>query len=110
MKPLNEEQMQDLYGDFYNANTKVPFARKDVPESLWPLIPYAQFWGVSDDWQREQLIQKAPIAVIKNLKVVTASFDDQLDEWLAGNESLSHSPSDAYIAFSAMRMGADFAT
>jgi hypothetical protein len=43
-----------------------------------------------------------------NLKWVVVKFDDQLDSWLAGPMAQSASPTDAYIAFSAMRMAADF--
>jgi hypothetical protein len=39
---------------------------------------------------------------------VVSDIDDQLDDWLAGDEAKSDSPSAEYIAFSAMRMAADF--
>lgn len=90
---------------------KIPratFNLKDVPRNLVQLVPYAEFWGAADDWAREDVIRMTPEFLQKNLKWVVAAFDDQLDEWLAGSEASSREPSDAYVAFSAMRMAADF--
>ncbi|MCR9294964.1 MAG: hypothetical protein NXI32_19785 [bacterium] len=80
----------------------------DIPDALYPLIPYARFWGISDDWQREQLAIKAPDCVRESFKRLIEQNDDVLDDWLSGEEALSAQPTDAYVAFSAMRMCADF--
>ncbi len=100
--------MNEKYGDFASASGNVVFDESDVPENLEGLIPYAKFWGLSDDWAREQLATKAPEHVKAELKLLIARYDDALDEWLAGDEAASANPSDAYVAFSAMRMCADF--
>ena len=78
-----------------------------VPARLRPLIPYAEFWGASDDTIREQLAERVPLEARKELKEIIRQYDDLLDEWLAGPESSSANPSREYIAFSAMRMIAD---
>ncbi len=44
----------------------------------------------------------------ENLKWVIQHFDDDMDDWLAGREAFETNPSDAYIAFSSLRMAADF--
>ena len=62
----------------------------------------------ADDWEREQLVRKAPPPVCESLQRLINEHDDALDQWLAGAEATSESPTDAYIAFSAMRMCADF--
>jgi hypothetical protein len=83
--------------------------KRRVPHELWPLLPYAEFWGVSDDSIRELLIQRAEPEVQANLKNVIAAFNDDLETWLAGKDADNPSPSPEYLAFSAMRMAADFA-
>lgn len=107
-KVLTQEEMSIAYGEFFRASRKVCFDTTDVPKNLQPLISYAEFWGISDDWARQDLIQKASSDVKQNLKSVIGMFEDELDAWLACPEVAGAAPSDAYIAFSAMRMGADF--
>lgn len=101
--------MAELYGSFINMSHKNLFKDSDVPNELKPLIPYARFWGVADDCKREQLVEHASKDIINNLKYSVEIFDDALDGWLSGSESTCPEFSDAYIAFSAMRMAADFA-
>jgi hypothetical protein len=105
---LSVEEMKQLYGTFYEASPKASIDLSQVPGSLHVLVPYAEFWGISDDWAREELVAKSSQSVQENLKAVVALFDDKLDEWLAGEEADSTSPSKEYVAFSAMRMAADF--
>ena len=105
---LDDSRMREVYGGFYAASPQVPFEPNDVPISLRILIPYARFWGVTDDLKREQLVQSANPSIIMNLKKVVTDFDDDLDAWLAGQGATAPRPSAAYLAFSAMRMAADF--
>lgn len=96
------------YGEFAKCSPLVEFDESDVPENLRNLIPYARFWGISDDLEREVLSEAADQSVKDRLKALIAENDDLLDDWLAGEEADSLAPSDAYVAFSAMRMCADF--
>lgn len=100
--------MKEKYGPFFESSSKLTLDQRRIPQTLWPLIPYASFWGVADDWAREQLVQKAPKDVQQNLKAIVAAHDDLLDEWLAGEEASNPKPSLEYVAFSAMRMAAEF--
>lgn len=106
---LNPAKIKTVYGSFYNESPKVSLDKDNVPKKLWPLLPYAEFWGLADDGFREGLVQKVSPEVIQSLVVAVSTFDDELDEWLAGPEADDPSPSDEYVAFSAMRMAADFA-
>lgn len=106
---LTTDDMRRVYGAFFAKKPAIHLDKTKVPADLWPLLPYAEFWGVTDDWTREDLIQNAPAEVVTNLKAAIAAFDDSLDQWLAGPEATSGSPSREYLAFSAMRMAADFA-
>lgn len=78
-----------------------------VPEQLRYLIPYAQIWGVADDTLRSVMLTRASYESRADLKRVVYAADDLLDDWLAGPEADEASPSNEYIAFSAMRMAAD---
>jgi hypothetical protein len=106
---LTSEEMRRVYGPFFKRSGKVPLDKTRVPAALWPLLPYAEFWGVGDDWTREALVRDSSAEVRENLKAAIAAFDDALDQWLAGPDAHSTVPSREYIAFSAMRMAADFA-
>ena len=89
-----------------------------VPEGLRPLLPYAEFWGVSDDFIRESLVREASPLVRSNLSAVVQAHQDELDQWLAGPEADSPTPTKEYVAFSApqghwligVREGSDAAT
>lgn len=84
-------------------------AREDVPEEFLELIPYAELWGVGDDGTRDSLVDQAPASVLENLASVVAPLDDRLDPWLAGPEASGPMFSDAYVAFSCLRMAAECA-
>ncbi len=107
-KLLTREELEEICREFAGAIQKVPFKNSEVPDSLHPLVPYAEIWGVSDDWAREELVQKTPELIKENLQWVIVQFDDELDAWLAGPEASKADPSDAYIAFSSLRMAVDF--
>jgi hypothetical protein len=105
---LSAEQMKRRYGSFYDSSPKLHLDRRNIPGVLWPLLAYAEFWGIADDLTREILVEQAPADVQRNLKEVVAAFDSALDEWLAGPEADNPTPTDEYIAFSAMGMAADY--
>jgi len=98
--------MRLCYGRFYDLGPKLRLDPKNVPRQFWPLVPYAEFWGICDDCERERLLEQAPPHVQANLNEVVATFDNAMDEWLAGPEADAPHSSDEYIAFSAMRMAA----
>lgn len=110
--PLNEiltpDEIASAWGPQVVALPNVSFSSNDVPEGLHVLTPYAEIWGVSDDLVREGILKRTPKPLKENLKRVVELFDDQLDFWLSGPEASSTNPSDAYVAFSAMRMAADY--
>lgn len=80
---------------------------ENVPENLRHLVPYAEYWGVGDDLIRDDVIRTAPAEMREDLKRIMQAHDVLLNEWLAGPESYSQSPSAEYLAFSNMRMAAD---
>jgi hypothetical protein len=104
----NTREMRFRYGSFYDSSPTLKLAGERVPEKFRRLSPYAEFWGISDDLLRESLVMWAPAEARQNLKAVVAAFDNALDEWLAGPEADDPYPSDEYVAFTALRMAADF--
>lgn len=85
----------------------IEFAADDVPANLRHLIPLARQWGINDDIIREEVVANASEDARVELKNAVSAAEDALDGWLAGPEAASPSPTDAYLAFTAMRMAAD---
>lgn len=81
---------------------------ENIPKSLRDLIPLAERWGISDDSERIELIERADVADRAELKMIVGKYDDELDEWLAGVDASGPEFSNEYVAFSAMRMAADY--
>jgi hypothetical protein len=106
--PLSRQELEHRYGSFYNSRKKISLNESIVPESLRPLIPYAELWGIADDFEREKVVISSPPLSQEDLISLVDTFDPQLDEWLAGPEADSENPTNEYIAFTAMRMARDF--
>lgn len=80
-----------------------------VPEGLRTLIPLAECFGIADDVARERLVRAASAQERDALIAAVRNNEDALDSWLAGPEASRTEFSDEYIAFTAMRMAADYA-
>lgn len=106
---LTAAQMRAWYGVFYDQSPIIKLDPSNVPPRFWHLLPYAEFWGVADDFLREDLVADAPLAVRQNSREVIMPFDRALDDWLAGPAAQSSPHTAEYLAFSYMRMAADFA-
>jgi hypothetical protein len=85
-----------------------PINPSDVPENLRHLIPLAMQFGHTDDLTHESRVWLGTPHELNLLRVAIAENDDAFDDWLAGPAANGLTYSDAYIAFSAMRMTADF--
>ena len=106
-KVYTQDEMEAAYGELYRSSKPRKLRASKVPENLHALLPYASFWGVADDRERERLIARAPKDVQKNLKQMVAQFGPALDEWLAG-PAADEKPTPEYVAFGAMVMAADY--
>jgi hypothetical protein len=73
------------------------------------LLFFAERFGIADDWARNDLVRSTLRAELERLVQLVRDHDDALDAWLAGPEANGPEFSDEYIAFSAMRMAADYA-
>ncbi|QDU97418.1 hypothetical protein [Lignipirellula cremea] len=104
---LPADELRLKYGLYAEDSPKITLDRSRIPNSLAPLIPYAEVWGISDDLMRADFAEKAGPDALDELQAAIQPFEDALDEWLAGPEASSPDPSPEYIAFSCMRMAAD---
>jgi hypothetical protein len=104
---LSERMMEKEYGDLYFKYPRIDIDLAAVPRELIPLVPYAKFWGIVDDWQREDLVSQAPADILQNMKSTVVAFQKHWEPWLAGPEADNLVPSAEYLAFAAMVMAAD---
>ncbi len=112
------ESLSKEYGAFFARGQKLRadagaseigrLRRDNIPENLWPLIPYAEFWGVADDGFREELVEQAPPGILQGFRDVVSKHETKLLEWLAGPEAAKATPNNEYVAFSAMLMAYDY--
>ncbi len=104
---LRQCEIEAEWSCFAQMVSRTSLNIEKVPLNLRQLVPYAVHWGLADDCARYDVFRKTPQALKENLKWVVQEFSDELDAWLAGPEANDIEPSDAYVAFSAMRMGVD---
>ncbi|MBL4688258.1 MAG: hypothetical protein JKY37_26965 [Nannocystaceae bacterium] len=102
------DDMTRKYADFLNGERGKSLDPSNVPARLRAYVPLAELWGVTDDLDREQLVERAPEAAKQDLAAAIERVDDDLDDWLAGPQADDPAPTAEYLAFSAMRMAADF--
>jgi hypothetical protein len=81
----------------------------NIPPQLHHLIPLAEKYGIADDRTREDLIGTCSQNQRRSLKEAVQECDDEFDLWLSGPEAAGPEYTNEYIAFSALRMAADFA-
>lgn len=80
-----------------------------IPSQLHSLVGLAEQYGIADYWTREDVVAKCSAGERCALKDAVKRYEDEFDIWLAGPEAAGPLYSDEYIAFSALRMAADFA-
>ncbi len=81
-----------------------------VPAAVSALVPLAEKWGISDDVEREEKVHAATDEELRQLVASLEAIDsDALFEWLAGPESYDASPTDEYVAFTALTMAIESA-
>lgn len=104
---MTREELRKRYGAFVKAPDE-PLDPSKVPPALRVLIPYAEIWGTSDDTDRDELVDSAPLLARRDLAAAVDSFRRELNEWLAGPEADSRHFSREYLAFTHLRMARDY--
>ena len=80
-----------------------------IPNSLQPLIPLVKKWGIEDDGERDELVERATQEELSSL--VEAINDDvasQLNEWFC-DPAMLEAPTPEYIKFSVFFMAFEYA-
>lgn len=81
-----------------------------MPSTLVPLLPFAEQWGIGDDFERELAVSNASRAELEVLvRCIDRVFDEDLYGWLAGEESYNTNPSAEYLALTCLTMAIDSA-
>ena|SRR5215207_5412833 len=80
-----------------------------IPERFRHWIPLAERWGISDDILRDDCVGHASPEELAELLSFGEAMDFLYDDWLAGPESQSATPTSEYIAFSRLAMAWDVA-
>jgi hypothetical protein len=76
-----------------------------VPPEIVPVLPFAEQWGVSDDYEREAAIENATTEELNKLAHCLDQVDDGvLTSWLTGPESREQTPTDEYLAVTCLTM------
>jgi hypothetical protein len=75
-----------------------------VPENVRALTPLAERWGIVDDAERADALEAASDAELREISDSVSAAVEDLEAWLAGVESESLNPSDAYVAFTCLMM------
>jgi hypothetical protein len=110
MALASRTDMQALYGNFYACGAGIDIDAADVPPAYRNLARYASFWGIGDDWSREELVAKAPSVVRRDLAMaVLGRHHDMFVSWLGGPESYGPHFSKAYLAYTHLIMAAEAA-
>ena len=100
----------DMFKKYYSSDEQPPVIKlnpENVPPALRDLVLLAEKWGISDDLLRGKAVDAADKNEIEQLRHIVSQYNHELDQWLAGPESYSTTPSQEYLAFSNMRMAAD---
>jgi hypothetical protein len=109
------ESLREKHGAFFDEGQKMrldagcsllPLRPEKVPKELWPLLPYAEFWGISDDGYREELCEVAPSEIWKDFREAVSKYKTALLDW--SPEADAHPPTIEFVAFTAMLMAYDW--
>jgi hypothetical protein len=100
-------EMREKYGLTAENRPTIRLDPSEVPELLRHLIPLAERYGIPDDLIREDFVAKTPPGDLAELRRIVQEHDELLDSWLAGPAATAPTVSEAYIAFTCMRMAAD---
>jgi len=82
----------------------------NVPTPLVKLLPIAEKWGIGDDFEREEALDKASAEELEKLvHCIDKISDEDLFDWLSGDESFNANPSAEYLALTNLTMAIDSA-
>lgn len=110
-------ELSEKYGDFFlegqrlrvlaGESAEMHLQAQKIPEELLSLMPYAEFWGISDDGYRIDLIKQSPQEIWHDFQEAVSKKKTPLLQWLAGPEA-DNELTPEYLAFSFMLQAFDW--
>lgn len=79
-----------------------------VPSDCHKYISLAEKYGIADDGYRIDVLDCLCEGEKQELREFIRSCPPSLNDWLCGDEAKSKTPSDEYVAFTALVMAADY--
>src|SRR5687768_11282325 len=81
-----------------------------IPNTLAAILPFAEEWGIGDDYDRELKVSKGSDSELLELVGSINTIDiNSLFEWLERPESYNPNPSQEYLAFTCYTMAVESA-
>src|SRR5581483_10926277 len=81
-----------------------------VPPALTHLLPVAEKWGISDDYDRERAVRSASREELEALiHSIDSVSDEELFGWLSAKEASNPNPTKEYVALTNLTMAIDAA-
>lgn len=65
---MQNTSLKERYDGFFRYRSKLSLREENVPLRLRPYIEWASYWGISDDIDRELLLEDAPKQAINDLR------------------------------------------
>lgn len=101
-------ELRKKYGLSLKKWRKQQLNSANVPDELRPLIPLAEFWGITDDIVRAELLEKVSENDVLHLRQTLKPFIKILELWLCDKRrAATWYKTDEYAAFSCLTNAAD---
>jgi hypothetical protein len=87
-----KNELEKKWGVDGSSHPIVQYNENDVPHDFKILIPYVNFYCISDQSYREDFLKNIPLFCFKELEKVLLSFNSNfITYWLANDENYSNS-------------------
>ena len=106
-KLWTRQEIVGTLGDLMINNPLAPISESDIPPRFHYIRHYAEIWGIPDESDRMQMVENTPDSILDDLCLLMRSLDDDLEEWLCGDEADSQEPTMAYVCYAALVMAFD---
>ena len=105
VKSANELQMRFNYK--HGFTDTVMLGEDKIPLNLHILIPYCNFFYVKDQAERERIMIDAPLDSLRFLEELIKVLEDEIDEYLGGDNASNICSTNEYRAIDQLRVMAE---
>jgi hypothetical protein len=82
--------------------------RQNVPTLLWALIPYAERFGVLDEFERSAILETTRDVDLQELIRSVDTHRSEIDRWLLDSAAMA-TPTLEYASFTSLTLARDLA-